>query len=408
MRYELRRNLAVIDPLISSEPGLRAHLLRVAALATRVAERQGWSKESLAQIETAAMLHHHPVELLESHALAEALKVAANSSTLLPAGVLRPIRIYRALEAPDDSAASRIAALIESANLVDEHFENLPYEERSTENAVQELLASGILDRQFVRGFREFRTFSRENLTALVERLPIFPAAAVRALSMAKNPDVGMRDIERVVSTDPVLAGEIVQVANSGLFGRSAAVSSLTAALARLGTITAARLIAAAALRPLVASAGLQQLWMHSLETAETAVLVAVETTGVDISEAYLAGLLHDIGRLVFATSSVAAEIQEWLEAGFPITYAEVLTAGIDHGELGGEILTHWNFAESIITAVRNHHRPELTGSRLAALLHMAENFDESLPSCARDHLASKRLESAAGRSSGPRALRAG
>jgi putative nucleotidyltransferase with HDIG domain len=163
--------------------------------------------------------------------------------------------------------------------------------------------------------------------------------------------------------------------------------------LTRVGTEAAGKLIAAAAVRRSFISGNLHQLWTHSTDTADQAASVAAAAGGFDAGEAYLAGLVHDVGRLAYEISPAAADLRRWEEAGFPATYAEFLISGTDHAAIGGEILKMWLFPEELVEAVKHHHRPELTASRLAAVLYAAEEPDEALPSCARDHAATKRLD---------------
>ena len=136
----------------------------------------------------------------------------------------------------------------------------------------------------------------------------------------------------------------------------------------------------------------LHDLWEHSLEASENAAWVANQA-GVDPGEAYLAGLVHDVGRLPFELSTAGLSVRKWEEAGFPTVYADMIATGTDHAETGAEILADWNFPNSIIEAVRFHHRPELVPSKLAALLYAVEDAEESLPSLARDHTAAKHLD---------------
>jgi putative nucleotidyltransferase with HDIG domain len=174
--------------------------------------------------------------------------------------------------------------------------------------------------------------------------------------------------------------------------GSSAAVNTLSGALSRIGTIGFANLIAAAAARTCFVSVELHDLWEHSLQAAKNAAALASESD-CDAGEAYLAGLVHDIGRLAFELSDAAPGIRQREESGFPTIYAEMLFTGGDHAEIGADILAGRSFPESIVEAVRFHHRPELVTSKLAAVLYAVEDVNESLPSLARDHAAANRLE---------------
>ena len=143
----------------------------------------------------------------------------------------------------------------------------------------------------------------------------------------------------------------------------------------RLGVPYARKTLLAACLGKVFASSTLAELWRHSKLVAATAHELAGKC-GYDQETAYIAGLLHDIGRLV--TSRSAAELQadesDRLAAGFPLCYAETLVYGADHATLGGDLLQRWGLPSEIVNAVVFHHRPESTDSVLAAILHLCES----------------------------------
>jgi HD-like signal output (HDOD) protein len=386
-----------IEPFLPPEPGLRAHLFRVSTLAARAAEHRGLEEKQVEAVAWSALLHH----------LATPLGVEGASKLLKDLGLpnapeLEPVPadVWNRVKGLD----KQDAALVESANLFDEQMENMPYELESVDEAVQALLKSGLITKPFVSALESFRVVTRADLSGAVMKLPVFPKAAMEALRIARDPDSGIREIEHAVARDPVLAGETIQMANSGTFGQAHAAGTLSLALAGVGTIAASHLISAAALQRCFASDSLNQLWKHSFETGVNTVTVASEAKGVDASDAFLAGLVHDVGRLAYELTPAGAAIRQWQEAGFPVTYAELLASGTDHAEIGAETLAHWRFPERLIEAVRFHHRPEIAKSALAAALYAAEDPTESLPSVARDHAAVKRLEIAPS----PRAQSAG
>ena len=387
--YNVGRNVQEIQAFLPPEPGLRAHLFRVAALAARAAECEGLDDRHIEAVVYAALLHHSDSSL-----------GMEGASRLLHDLGLPPVAEF---EGVPETIASLIArldkaqyALVESANLFDEQIENMPYEKRPVQEALHELLASGLVSKPFLRAIEGLRVVTREDLSAAILKLPVFPKAAIEALRASRDPDAGIREIEIAVSRDPVLAGETIQMANSGLFGRAQQVGTLSLALARVGTVAAAHMIATAALKRCFASATLHQIWQHSYDTGGNTVVVASEAKEVDGSDAFLGGLLHDVGRLTFELTPAADAIRVWQEAGFPLTYAELLVTGTDHAEIGAEVLAYWRVPERFIEAVRFHHQPEMTQSALASAIYAAEDVSETLPSIARDHAAVRRLELAA------------
>ena len=393
MAYNVGRSIQRVEAFLPPEPGLRAHLFRVCTLSVRAAELQGRDDSQIDAIAWSALLHHFATQLDS-----EGASRLAQDLGLPPVPELDPAPEAGNLEAANvdflaviKALSKQDAALVESANLFDEQIENMPYEAGSTEDTLKDLFASGLISKSFASALESFQTVTRAELTEAIAKLPVFPKAAMEALRIARDPESGIREMEQAVSRDPVLAGETIQMANSGIFGKAHAVGTLSLALARVGTIAASHLISAAALQRCFASASLNQLWKHSFDTSANTVIVASEAKAVDGSDAFLAGLVHDVGRLAYELTPAGAAIRYWQDSGFPVTYA-----GTDHAEIGAETLAHWRFPDRLIEAVRFHHRPEITKSALAAAIYAAEDTNESLPSLARDHAAVKRLEIAA------------
>jgi putative nucleotidyltransferase with HDIG domain len=194
---------------------------------------------------------------------------------------------------------------------------------------------------------------------------------------------------------DPATAGGIMQFANSALYGDVAGVSTLHVAVARLGFETARKVVASLAMRPLLFLPRLEALWPHSIEVADLAEQLAGRARGIDPGEAYLAGLLHDVGRIALRATALydTARLQGLEQSGCPAVYAEDLILRTDHAILGGQIATMWRLPEPLARAICQHHRPEsaTAADRLAYLLYLAEYLSgagEDLPSAARLALA--------------------
>jgi putative nucleotidyltransferase with HDIG domain len=173
-----------------------------------------------------------------------------------------------------------------------------------------------------------------------------------------------------------VLGGRLLQLANSARFETGEPVSQLAQAAARVGIPVARRVLLSASVGRLFASRPLQILWQKSQIIAEMASLAA-SACGLDPQVAYAAGLLHDIGRLVFesADARLHINVQEWLRSGFPLTYAEALTYSMDHASAGAKLLRAWELPKVLVDAVENHHQPERSRSPLASLLFLLEEW---------------------------------
>ncbi len=310
------QNMENLEPFLPSEPGMRAHVCRVAALAGRSVSASGGSRQQVECVERAALLHHfrQPQEDAGTAKLLTALGVPIPVS-LQPL----PANVQESLDAAKDPALS---GMVDSANLFDEQFENLPYESAETAQALEELVQSGMLSPAFVAALDSFRKTSYEQL-----RLA------------------------------------------SGFVNVSASRQQWLPATAEL------------------------PLYAHCQDVERAAMALARDTDNISQEIAQTSGLFHDIGRVAFLQPELHASLNAWQGQQFPLVYAEFLISGTDHAAVGASMLGDWRFPESIVEAVRFHHRLELTDSRLAALLYHSENSDESLPSCARDYQSARRLE---------------
>jgi putative nucleotidyltransferase with HDIG domain len=220
-------------------------------------------------------------------------------------------------------------------------------------------------------------------------RLPVFPQAALRALQLMRDPQANVADVVKAASGDPAIAGLIMRLANSALFGSRTQISTLPKAIVRLGFATAQKVVTSAALHPLFGSRGLQEVWQHSLQVADFSEQLARQAGGTDPAESYLAGLLHDVGRIALLSLPVydSARLRGLEDGCCGQVYAENLLLRTDHAAVGAQIAALWRLPEPMVLAIRQHHRPESAEGPLTHLLYLAELLSESeedLPSIVR------------------------
>jgi putative nucleotidyltransferase with HDIG domain len=224
-------------------------------------------------------------------------------------------------------------------------------------------------------------------------RVPVFPQAALQTLSTLRDPSASIPHVVDAARRDPATAGAIIHLANSALYADFEPTGNLQVAVARLGFDAARKVVASLAMRPLLFLPKLAILWPHSIEVADLAEQLAVRSKGIDPGEAYLAGLLHDVGRIALLASTLydAARMQGLEQSGCPAVYAEGLILRTDHAVVGGLIAAKWRLPGHLVRAIRQHHRPETATSPLAYLLYLAEHLagaQEDLPSSLRLEMA--------------------
>ncbi len=284
------------------------------------------------------------------------------------------------------------AEILEVCNAFDEAVEFAAFERASITGAIADF------QRETAPAFRPKVREALQQVTAQVPvshygPLPVMPKA-VSQLMRTSNETASPAQLRQIAGSDPVLCGRLLHVANSARFGGREPVTGVLEAAGRLGVPMARKVLLAACFAPLFASKPLQEVWKHSQMVADVA-SEAARRISLDPGLAYTAGLLHDIGRLVFAAgpANCQAKLQEWVEDGFPPVYAETLTYRKDHARAGADLLHSWNLPATLVEAVEYHHSPEKNDSVLASLLFLAEEWSRrEAPAPSESHTPSECL----------------
>lgn len=216
-----------------------------------------------------------------------------------------------------------------------------------------------------------------------VTNLPPVPRIYARLTEVMAREDAGVRDVAAVVQDDPSVAARVVQVANSAFFRLPRAVATVEAAVNHLGFNTVRSLVTSAEVfRQFAWPAGLpfshERLASHSLQVASVARILA--GPGGQAGEAFLAGLVHDIGYLVLAERAPAA-LQELAARATaeqrPMWQLEQEVIGAGHAEVGAYLLGVWGLPDPVVEATALHHARdvEFEAGSIAAAVRAAEEL---------------------------------
>jgi HD-like signal output (HDOD) protein len=204
-------------------------------------------------------------------------------------------------------------------------------------------------------------------LLGRVGHLPVAPRVYAQLSRRLEDPSTSVEQLARLVGEDPGLSTQVLRIANSSYFGRDQGVMSLDLAAARLGTrllrsiVLAAEVFARFPVPP--TSLSLDELQRHSS-------LVARIASGLDPraswkEDAFTAGILHDVGKLVIA-SRLPEMWQDILSTARTsqrkVHEVEQEILGVDHGTLGACLLGMWGLPSVVLEAVHRHHRVSLLG----------------------------------------------
>lgn len=196
-----------------------------------------------------------------------------------------------------------------------------------------------------------------------LKQLPVLPAAFGEMIALdPMAEDFGAR-VEAIAMREPALAARLLSVANAALLGSQTAIKSLDVAIVRMGSRRVAALVTSfAAMRLFTPTNDAQRdLWRHALSTAVAASEIAARSgLGVEPQQAYVAGLLHDIGRFVLqeelSADEGAAFVPDWSRDPAPCA-VEHAALGIDHTEIGLAAAREWRLPRELWAALRVHHQ---------------------------------------------------
>lgn len=220
-------------------------------------------------------------------------------------------------------------------------------------------------------------------LVGEVQRLPSAPRVYTRLTKALADAHTSVADIASILEQDMAICAKLLQLVNSAFFRTARRITRVIDAVIYLGPDTVKNLVLSVevfqAAEGNVKLGGLcvESLQQHALQTASVASGMLVEKTRAD--DAFMAGMLHDIGKLVLA-SQCPQHLKQALDAachdGRPLYALEERIAGVTHAEVGAYLLGIWGLPYPIVEAVANHHHPTRVQQRdfdVLAAVHLAD-----------------------------------
>jgi HD-like signal output (HDOD) protein len=218
-------------------------------------------------------------------------------------------------------------------------------------------------------------TLDSSALARRVSQLPPLPQAVVALMQALREETVSVNRCIALIESDAALAARTLRLANSAFYGVQGRVGSIGAAVRMLGLRTVSSALTAAALQAAVHFDDCPgfDFERHNRQALATA-LAARELglhAGQDADEAFLAGLLQDVGQLVLASLAPlqAGRALAWAQAhGVSAVAAESAVLGLAHPQVGAMVAERWQFPPSLVRAIGRHHEPEAppAGQRLS------------------------------------------
>jgi HD-like signal output (HDOD) protein/CheY-like chemotaxis protein len=226
-----------------------------------------------------------------------------------------------------------------------------------------------------------------KTLVARINKLPTLPATYQRLVDCLKRTDANMEDVAKIIAMDPSMSARLLKLVNSAYFGLAKPVADVARAGALLGLDRIMALVLGQGIfsggdTPKVRGFSLEALWVHSVATATAAHRIALEE-GMDkeqVAAAFLAGMLHDIGKLVLAMGvpDDYARVLE-LARGRPGSERELETLELQaaHTDVGAYLVGLWGLPNHIAEAIAFHEDPTTCVGPfgLPGIVHVADRI---------------------------------
>ncbi len=207
-------------------------------------------------------------------------------------------------------------------------------------------------------------------LIAFVETMPAFPKSVQRVMQLTADVNASAKELVQVIESDPVMTVKILKVINSAFYGLPQKITSIQRAVVHIGFNTIKNLaLSVAAIGVLnphnKADFDTHHFLLHSLTTASICRMLAEKLAipRSECSDFFVAGLLHDFGKIVFAEfdpENFKRALQKSAKQNIALHLTEIEFIGLSHAQAGRLFTKTWGFDEALIDAIAHHHETKM------------------------------------------------
>jgi len=199
-----------------------------------------------------------------------------------------------------------------------------------------------------------------------IEEMPSMPSVVLTLMSKLNDPDTSVSDLEKLINMDPGLVTYILKLTNSLIFGLREEVFSVSRAIVLLGLSNLRSMMTSYSIRLLckiITNPHAQEyIWNHSLSVAVITKVISEKLLGGQQPDAYVQGLLHDIGKIVLYahdSKKFQVSLEKGIRKNMDFVSAEKVTFGFSHIEVGYFMVSKLGFSQRMKDIILYHHDPE-------------------------------------------------
>ncbi len=210
-----------------------------------------------------------------------------------------------------------------------------------------------------------------------INTLPTVPGVLKRLSAIIEKPRITIVEISAFISNDPALTTKVLKMVNSAIYGFPGRIASVSHATMLLGLNVIKGLLLGVSVFELMQKT-MNGLYEHSLACAIASRVIAQKRNLKEPEEVSVAGLLHDIGKVILVlefAQEYEAAMKDALERKIAIVEAEKTQFSATHADAGGWLAEKWRFPRNLIEVIEFHHRPALAKNAPleAAIVHVAD-----------------------------------
>ncbi len=199
-----------------------------------------------------------------------------------------------------------------------------------------------------------------------VQKLPTLPAVANKATKLLKDPTCTAIKVSEVIDKDPSLTVRVLRLVNSAFYALRCEVTNVKHAVALLGFKTISQMVITISVFDVFKGGygkefDREGFWKHSIGCAVVSQKIAQITDHSNADDCFTAGLLHDIGKVVldqYLHEEMEKVLKLTQEQEISFADAETELLGINHADIGGQVMENWKIPLPILVAVKYHHKP--------------------------------------------------